>query len=118
MEGVTPERIRDEIEREVLKLHHESYGDNVREAKVFVLDEFVLVIVDSRPTLAEKTLIEAGQGQAVRDTREAFQEAIAPTFKAIVERSTGRKVVGFSSRMELDPLYAVEVFRLAPPAAV
>ena len=79
-----------------------------------ILDgDIVLVVIDSDATASEQTLITAGRGDAVVSTREAFQEAIAPTFTAIVERATGRQVTSFSSRMSLEPMYAIELFRLA-----
>jgi uncharacterized protein YbcI len=109
---VTPQSVREEISREILKVHDESYGETAREVKVWVLDDAVLAVIDGEPTVSERTLIDAGRGDAVVDTREAFQEAIAATFKAIVERATGRRVIGFSSRMSIDPLYSVEFFRL------
>jgi uncharacterized protein YbcI len=109
---VTPQSVREEISREILRVHDESYGQTAREVKVWVLDDVVLALIDAEPTVSERTLIESGRGDAVIDTREAFQEAIGPTFTAIVERATGRRVTSFSSRMSIDPLYSVEVFRL------
>ena len=114
---VTPRSVREEISREILRVHDESYGETAREVKVWVLDDVVLAVIDGEPTVSERTLIEAGRGEAVRDTREAFQEAIAPTFEAIVERATGRRVISFTSRMSIEPLYSVEFFRLAPENA-
>lgn len=116
-EEVSPESVREEISREILRVHEEAYGATAREVKVFVLDDIALVVIDAEPTMAEKTLMDAGKGEAVRDTREAFQEAIAATFTAIIERATGRRVISFSSRMSIDPLYAVELFRLDPAAS-
>jgi uncharacterized protein YbcI len=111
---VTPQSVRDEIAREILRVHSEAYGDAPRDAKVFVIDDIALVLIDAEPTRSESTLIDAGRGDAVQATREAFQEAIAPTFTAIIERATGRKVNSFSSRMSMEPMYAVEFFRLEP----
>ena len=38
--------------------------------------------------------------------------AIETTFRAAVERATGRRVVSFASVIKLDPNYSVEIFRL------
>jgi uncharacterized protein YbcI len=114
---VTPQSVREEISREILRVHDESYGETAREAKVWVLEDIVLAVIDAEPTISERTLIEAGRGDAVVETREAFQDAIAPTFEAIVERATGRRVTSFSSRMSIDPMYSVEFFRLGPDGA-
>ena len=111
---VSPESVRDEIAREILRVHNEAYGDTPREAKVYVIDDIALVVIDAQPTISENTLIEAGHGERSIATREAFQDAIAPTFTAIIERATGRKVTSFSSRMSVEPMYAIEFFRLEP----
>ena len=50
----------------------------------------------------------------MKATREAFQQAIAPTFIAIVERATGRRVGSFISSMSVEGLYSIEFFRLEP----
>ncbi len=114
-DGVTPQSIRDEIAREILQVHEDSYGQaSARDAKVYLIDDIALVVIDAEPTTAEKTLIDAGRGDSVRATREAFQDAIAPTFTAIVERATGRRVSSFVSRMCMEPFHSVEVFRLGP----
>jgi uncharacterized protein YbcI len=113
-EEVGIEAMRDEIAEEMVRVHDESYGESIRKAHVIIDGDFVIVIIDSTPTLAEQTLLDAGRGDAVKDTREAFQDAIGATFNAIVERATGRRVESFSSRMSIEPMYAVELFRLAP----
>ena len=41
---------------------------------------------------------------------------VGDSFIAAVERATGRRVTGFLSRMNLDPHFVVEIFRLAPAA--
>jgi uncharacterized protein YbcI len=110
---ITPQAVRDEICREILRVHEESYGGGARDVNVHLLDDIVLVLIDTVPTTAERTLIDAGHSAAVQQTREAYQAAIAPTFKAIVERATGRKVNTFLSRMSVDPpMFSVELFRL------
>jgi uncharacterized protein YbcI len=109
--------VRDEIAREILRVHDEAYGTTSREAKVVVHDDVVLVVIDAEPTRAEQTLMDAGRADAVKATREAYQEAIEPTFNAIIERATGRRVLSFSSRMSTDPMYSLEFFRLDAEAS-
>ena len=102
------------ISEELVQIHEESYGVGVHQVRTHVLDDAVLVILDVELTTAEKTLMSGGSASAVRVQREAFQAVIAPTFKAVVERATGRKVEAFASHMSTDPVYSVELFRLAP----
>ena len=106
--------VREEIEREILRVHEEAYGTTPNTVQVHLVDDVVLVLIDVELSTAERTLLDAGRGDAVKATRETFQEAIGPTFTAIAERATGRTVISFVSHMNVDPPFAVELFRLKP----
>jgi uncharacterized protein YbcI len=108
------EQVREEIAREILRVHEESYGTGASELTVHLSGDTVLIVIDVELTAAERTLIGASQDEAVKATREAFQQAIGPTFIAIVERATGRRVQSFISSMKVDALYSIEFFRLEP----
>jgi uncharacterized protein YbcI len=103
----------EQISEELLQVHRESYGVGGR-VTTHVLDDSVLVVIDVDLTTAERTLLDAGQADAVKGLRESYQVAIAPTFKAVVERATGRRVDSFASHMSVEALYSIEFFRLAP----
>jgi uncharacterized protein YbcI len=103
-----------EIAREIERVHDEAYGGALSNINVQVNDNLVVVVMDVEFNRAEQTLVDAGNADSVRATREAFQDAIAPTFKAIVERATGRTVESFASRMIMEPPWSAEIFRLAP----
>jgi uncharacterized protein YbcI len=113
-DSIDVERVQAEIAEEILEVHQQSYGTGAEEIQVHVADDLVVVIIDVELTPAERTLLTAGRGDAVKASREEFQAAIAPTFAAIAERSTGRRVISFLSAMNVEPPYAIEVFRLAP----
>ncbi len=105
-----------EIGREIALLHEQSYGEPVAPPQVSVEEGFVAVLMDIELWKAERTLIGAGHSEQVRRTREAYQGAVRATFTAIVERATGRRVVGFTSSTVIDEeagSWSVEVFRLA-----
>jgi uncharacterized protein YbcI len=103
-----------QIAVELDRVQQDSYGAGSRRVEVVIGPDLIMAIMDVELNRAEQTLMDSGQGTAVKEVRESFQEAIGPTFKAIVERATGRKVTSFMSMMSIDPLYAVEVFRLRP----
>jgi uncharacterized protein YbcI len=111
-----PSDVADEIEREVLRVHEDSYGTGASAVHVHLDGDFVLVILDVVLTPAERTLFDAGHMDTIKNTRESYQHAIAPTFTAIIERATGRKVASFLSAMSIEPLYSAELFRLEPAA--
>lgn len=116
----TVDSVKDEIAREIVRVHEESYGQSATNVAVEVHSHFVAVVMDIFLSPAEKTLIDSGNPDSVKTTREAYQVAIAPTFKAIVERATGRTVESFASRTVLDNRvpWSAEIFRLEPAASV
>jgi uncharacterized protein YbcI len=112
----TREDVEEQIAAELVRVHEESYGEGATDVTVLMSDAAVVVILDVVLTQAEKTLLGAGKQEAVRGAREAYQEAVTTTFEAVIERATGRRVSSWVSRMSIDPIYSVEVFRLAPKA--
>jgi uncharacterized protein YbcI len=107
--------ISTQIADEVLRIHRESYGKGAERADVVVCEDVVYVMLDELELLPnESFMIEAGEGNAVVEIRSRYQEAIETTFRAAVERATGRRVVSFASVTKLSPNYAVEIFRLGP----
>jgi uncharacterized protein YbcI len=62
----------------------------------------------------EQTLLEGGRGSAVIQQRMEFQELMRERFEAVIERATGRRVIGFMSGNQQDPDIMSEVFILAP----
>ncbi|HKG35937.1 MAG TPA: Na-translocating system protein MpsC family protein [Solirubrobacterales bacterium] len=110
----TAKQVQDEIAREIERVHVESYGAGASNIDVQVSENLVVVIIDVELAKNEQTLVHAGREESVQNTREAFQQAIAPTFTAIIERATGRRVNSFASRMIMEPPWSVELFRLEP----
>jgi uncharacterized protein YbcI len=103
------------LAEELMRLHCESYGKGALRAKVHILDDMVVALLDEIEFLPnEEFMIEAGKADAVVAMRSRYQQAIETTFRAAVERATGRRVTSFASNTKLDPNYAVEIFRLAP----
>jgi uncharacterized protein YbcI len=108
-------KVEEEIGRELLAIHHDTYGKGAAEVLVYLHDDSVLVILDGLELQQnEEFMIGAGMADKVVQIRTSFQEAIETTFRAAVERATGRRVISFASITKLDPNYAAEVFRLAP----
>jgi uncharacterized protein YbcI len=103
-----------EISSEILQVHEESYGSGAHEIKTHLLEDLVLIVIDVELTPAEETLLASDNAIQVKRNREDFEAIIEATFRAIVERITGRRVESFLSAMSMDPLFSVELFRLAP----
>jgi uncharacterized protein YbcI len=112
--GLERAEIESALSSEILAVHEESYGSGAKSIQSHYFEDHVLVVMDVELSRSEQTLLDAGRGDAIKLTREAYQQAIRPTFSAIVERATGRRVDIFFSWMNVDPPTAVELFRLRP----
>ena len=116
--GGAPDEALSGLGDELLRIHEESYGASARRVRVHLLADAVICFLDELQLMpSEEFLIDAGRGQAVIELRNEFQQAIETTFRAAVERATGRRVNSFVSATKLAPNYAVEIFRLAPHEA-
>jgi uncharacterized protein YbcI len=111
--------VEQELAQELLRIHVESYGRGAGSARVHYLDDTVIALLDDVELLPnEEFLIGAGKGDAVVEVRSRYQQAIETTFRAAVERATGRTVVSFVSATKLSPHWVIEVFRLGPRRSV
>lgn len=104
------------VSNAITRLHREHYGRGATTARTIIQRNFVVCFLEDIYTPVERTLIESGRLEAVRETRNIFQDAMGPKFRQAVEDATGRKVIAFMSQVTFDPDMAAEVFVLAPDA--
>ena len=102
------------LAEELLRIHVQSYGRGAGSARVYLHDDLVVALLDELELMPnEEFLIDNGQEDGVVQLRGRFEQAIETTFRAAVERVTGRETTSFASVTRVDnPNYALEVFRL------
>ena len=83
----------------ITRLHREHYGRGATSAQTIIQRNYVVCFLEDIYTPVERTLIESGRLDAVRETRNIFQDAMGPRFREAVETATGRKVVAFMSQV-------------------
>jgi uncharacterized protein YbcI len=98
----------------LVALLKEHYGRGPTSAKTYYDDDLVVCLLRGGFTRVEKTLLEGGRSQEVAQQRMAFQELMRERFEQVVERATGRKVIGCMSGNQQDLDMLCEVFILAP----
>ena len=109
------EAITAQISNAMVGLKKKFYGRGPQKAKTFINDEtYVFCVLEDGLTQNEKTLLDAGEEQLVRQYRLRFQEVMAKPTTEAVEEITGRKVLTYHSQIMFDPSVAVEMFILAP----
>jgi uncharacterized protein YbcI len=101
-----------EVTNAVVQLHRSHYGKGPTRSKSYFLDDVLMCVMQDVFTTVERTLIDAGEAASVRDTRLAFQDAMADRFTDAIERIVGRRVLGFTSQVLTDEDIAIDVFVL------
>ncbi len=92
-------------------------GRGPTQAKTTLGDNAVFVVLQDTLTRGERTLVGAGESEAVLDLRRRWQRVMRESCSQKIERLMGRKVLGFMSDNHIDPDIAVEVFILEPLGA-
>jgi uncharacterized protein YbcI len=103
-----------EISDGIVALLKEFYGRGPTRTKSYYEDDLVVCLLRGGFTRVEQTLLEGGRGPAVIQQRMEFQELMRERFEAVIERATGRRVIGFMSGNQQHPDIMCEVFILAP----
>lgn len=102
------------VSNAIVRILRECYGRGPTKAKSYQVDNYVITVLEDILTTVEKTLVERGHGDLVRQVRLTFQEASAERFTQAVEQELGRKVVTYNSQVTLDPPMGFEIFVLEP----
>ncbi len=114
---ITPQKHGDvvtAISDGLVGLLKEFYGRGPTRTKSYYEDDLVVCLLRGGFTRVEQTLLEGGRGTAVIQQRMEFQEVMRDRFEAVIERATGRRVIGFMSGNQQHPDIMCEVFILAP----
>ncbi len=102
-----------QLSRETVQLHARLYGRGPTKARSYLHGDYAICILEEVFTTAERTLIAAGSGEHVRDTRKKFQDAVKDEFIEVIERITGRSVRVFLSQVDVEANLALEFFIFA-----
>jgi uncharacterized protein YbcI len=98
----------------MVALHHRYYHRKPVTAKTRMLgDDLLACVLGGVYTDVEKTMIELQRAPTVRNTRNAFQNAMQQKFIEAVERLSGRGVSAFISDSHVGPDIEIELFMLA-----
>jgi uncharacterized protein YbcI len=88
----SPGHILGRISNELVSLHKATCGKGATDAVTHAVGDTVVCVMRGILTLADQTLVRAGEVSAVRVQRERLHHAMRSDAKAVVERHTGRAV--------------------------
>ena len=92
----------------ISRLHREHYGRGATTVRTVIQRDYVISFLNDIYTPVERTLIDAGNQDTVKETRQAFQMAMREMFTEAVEEIMGRKVIAFMSQVHFEPDMARE----------
>ena len=113
-EQPVPGALLAEVTNAVVQLHRSHYGKGPTRSKSYLLDDVLICVMSDVFTTVERTLIDAGEVDKVRQTRLAFEEAMRDRFAEAIEEIVGRRVLGFTSQVLVDRDVAIQLFVLEP----
>ena len=107
-----------ELSNAMVALHREHFGRGPAAARAFVVEGMAICVMSDVYGRVERTLIEAGHLDQVRQTRLLHHEIQKETYAAAAEAALGRKVIAAMGAVSCDPDVAVELFLLGGRIAV
>jgi len=87
------------------------------EAKSYLVDDLLFIVMRGGLTTAEKTMLEFGQQDLVRQFRQTFENEMTKRLTDMVEEITGRSVCTYQSQVMFDPDVVVEMFVFDQPGS-
>src|SRR3712207_3938668 len=103
-----------DVSNAVVGILRECYGRGPTKAKTYLLDDYVVTVLEDLLTTVERTLVARGEEDLVRRVRLTFQQAEAHRFIQAVEEILGRKVLTYHSQVTFHPSRGFEIFVLEP----
>jgi uncharacterized protein YbcI len=104
--------VRSALENGIVALFKDYYGRGPTAAKAWVLDDYVIVVLDEGLTRSEQTMVAAGREEEVRRFRMAFEETVRDQAIQIVAQAVGRRVLDYHSQILFRPTRSFEIFVL------
>jgi uncharacterized protein YbcI len=113
-----PEETAGERERSLLSrlstsmgaMQKAAFGKGPISTKSYVFDDMLLIVMREGLTQAERTMLEFGREDLVREFRQQFENEMTRRIIDMIEELTERKVLTYQSQVMFDPDVVVELF--------
>ena len=100
---------------EIVRAKKQFFGKGPEQAKSYMLDDVLFVVMRGGLTTAEQTMLRCDQPDMVRAFRQLFENEMTEVLTGLVEQTTKRTVVNYQSQIMFDPDIIVEMFVFAEP---
>ena len=99
-----------QISNAFVTMQKEHWGIGPLQAKSYMMDDLLLVVMRGGLTRAEHTMLDFGQQDLVRSFRQTFENEMTQKLTGMIERLTGRKVLTYQSQILFEPDIVAELF--------
>jgi len=98
------------ISNEMVHAQKKFFGKGPTKAKSYLVDDLLFIVMRGGMTTAEKTMLEFGCADQVREFRQLFENEMTQRLTDMIEQLTGRKVLTYQSQVMFEPDIVVEMF--------
>ena len=99
-----------QISNAFVTMQKDYWGIGPLEAKSYMMDDLLLIVMRGGLTRAERTMLDFGQHDLVRNFRQTFENEMTQQLTGKIEELTGRKVLTYQSQILFDPDIVAELF--------
>jgi uncharacterized protein YbcI len=99
-----------QISNAFVTMQKDYWGIGPLEAKSYMMDDLLLIVMRGGMTRAERTMLDFGQQDLVRSFRQAFENEMTQKLTGKIEELTGRRVLTYQSQILFDPDIVAELF--------
>ena len=92
----------------------QSCGKGPTKVKAYSTHDHLAVVVQDMLTTLERTLVQAGHEQLVREARQVLIGHVAKQCRSTIEQATGRRVVGWQTEVNPSADRAITLVQLQP----
>src|SRR4028118_392809 len=94
----------------MVQAQKEFFGQGPTMAKSYMLDDLLVIVMRGGLTRAERTMLDFGHPDLVRDFRQLFENEMTERLIGTMEDLTERKILTYQSQIMFDPDVVVEMF--------
>lgn len=105
-----PSSLLAQISNEMVRAQKTYFGRGPERVRSYILDDFLLIVMRGGLLPVERTMLEGGKHDMVREYRQAFENEMAGTLIGKMEELTGRTILTYQSQILFDPDIVVEIF--------
>lgn len=99
-----------EIARAIVAAHKDALGKGPESIRSYFLDDMLVVVTKGGITAMERTMLDHGNDEIVREIRRVLEVEMTGPLSEAVSEITGREVIAYRSQIMFAPDRVVAVY--------